>query len=116
MQAAANVNALRDFLTDRPDTWNMNPVMNGEGKLTPILHTGLFVHPVLNAKPPLDGVHTFTSLFFKHLCAFCPSKPLLDILTHLPRCRFLSLFSCLFTNFSYLFLFTLHNFLFTSFR
>ena len=75
--AAANVNALRDFLTDRPDTWNMNPVMNGEGKLTPILHTGLFVHPVLNAKPPLDGVHTFTSLFFKHLCAFCPSKPLL---------------------------------------
>ena len=86
--AAANVNALRDFLTDRPDTWNMNPVMNGEGKLTPILHTGLFVHPVLNAKPPLDGVHTFTSLFFKHLCAFCPSKPLLDILCHLPRCRF----------------------------
>ena len=77
--AAANVNALRDFLTDRPDTWNMNPVMNGEGKLTPILHTGLFVHPVLNAKPPLDGVHTFTSLFFKHLCAFCPSKPLLDM-------------------------------------
>ena len=51
----------------------MDSCIREEGKLTPILHTGLYVHPVLNAKPPLDGVHTFTSLFFKHLSAFCPS-------------------------------------------
>lgn len=62
LRFAHNVNALGDFLTDKTDTWNMNPVMNGgwqhaaaiicKGKLTPILHTGPHLaHLMQKAKP-----------------------------------------------------------------